>query len=127
MPQIAIMSAQPFAGLTGPLIASGGTLDDGNVGTGEVFPWQWRMSGYTESPPGDKYYLALENSDHYLGGLICRDNKGGPADPEAVEVVRAAQTAFLDGYVKQDAAALDWLRATDWQALSNGRATFETK
>ena len=61
------------------------------------------------------------------GGLICRDNKGGPADPEAVELVRAAQTAFLDGYMKQDAAALDWLRATDWQALSNGRATFETK
>jgi hypothetical protein len=127
MPQIAKMSVDPFAGLTGPLIATGGTLDEGNVGTGEIFPWQWRMSAYTESPPGDKYYLALENADHYLGGLICRDNRGGEADPEAVHIVRAAQTAFLDAYIKQDAEALNWLRTTDFKALTDGRATFETK
>jgi len=121
------MSEDPFGSLTGPLFASGGTLDEGNVGTGVIYPWQWRMSGYTESPPGDKYSLVFENADHYLGGLICRDNRGGEADPEAARIVRAAQTAFLDAYIKQDAEALKWLKSTDYAALTNGRADFEYK
>jgi hypothetical protein len=113
--------------LQGPLIASGGTLDEGNVGTGEIFPWQWRMAPYLLAPAGDKYYLALENSDHYLGGLICRDSKGGEDDPVAVEVVRSAQTAFLDAYIKDDRQAENWLRSGDFEALSQGRASFEFK
>ena len=121
------MAPNAFTGLTGPLIASGGTLDEGNVGTGEIFPWQWRMSGYIDSPPGDKYSLVLNDADHYLGGMICRDNKGGVADPVAVDSVRAAQTAFLDAYVKQDAKAKDWLRSADFAASSGERATFEYK
>ena len=120
-------SANAFDGLTQPLIASGGTLDEGNVGTGEIYPWEWRMSAYTLAPAGDKYAVVLQDADHYLGGLICRSNKGGEDDPVAVEVVRAAQTAFLDAYVKRDQAALEWLRTYDFGAMSDGRATLEYK
>lgn len=127
LPQVPTMSADAFQGLQGPLIATGGTLDEGNVGTGEIFPWQWRMAAYTESPPGDKYYLALDKSDHYLGGLICRDNMGGEDDPVAVATVRAVQTAFLDAYIKGDDRAFDWLAQADIATLSEGRATFESK
>jgi pimeloyl-ACP methyl ester carboxylesterase len=122
MPEVAYMTDDAFAGLAGPLIASGGTLDEGNVGTGVVYPWQWRMSSYTLAPTGDKYSLVLQDADHYLGGLICRDNKGGPDDPVAVSTVRAAQTAFLDAYLKDDASALRWLRSTDFATLSGDRA-----
>jgi pimeloyl-ACP methyl ester carboxylesterase len=126
-PQVPTMSADAFSGLTKALIASGGTLDQGNVGTGEIYPWEWRMSPYRLAPPGDKYEVVVEDADHYLGGLICRDNKGGEDDPVAVEVVRSAQTAFLDAYVKHDQAALGWLRTTDFGAISGGRATLEYK
>jgi hypothetical protein len=126
-PQVPTMSVDAFAGLTKPLIASGGTLDAGNVGTGKIYPWEWRMAPFYLAPEGDKYAVILQDSDHYLGGLICRSNKGGEADPVAVEVVRAAQTAFLDAYVKQDAAALRWLQSGNFTTLSDGRATFEYK
>jgi pimeloyl-ACP methyl ester carboxylesterase len=126
-PQVPTMSADAFTGLTKPLLASGGTLDEGNVGTGEIFPWEWRMSPYRLAPPGDKYEVVVADADHYLGGLICRDNKGGEDDPVAVAVVRSAQAAFLDAHVRQDQAALEWLRATDFGAISNGRATLEYK
>ena len=116
-----------FSGLTGPLFASGGTNDEGNVGTGETFPWQWRMSGYRLAPPGDKYYLVLRDADHYLGGLICRENRGGEPDPEAAEIVRMANTAFLNAYLKGDAAAKRFLRDTDSTVIKNGRAQFEYK
>jgi len=127
VPQVAYMTEDAFAGLTGPLIASGGTLDAGNVGTGVVYPWEWRMAPYTLAPAGDKYSLVLQDADHYLGGLICRDNKGGPDDPEAVHVVRAAQTAFLDAYLKNDERALRWLRTADFSALSGDRAELTYK
>jgi len=127
IPAIPMMTTDAFSGLTGPLIASGGSLDEGNVGSGVTYPWQWRMSAYTEAPADDKYYLALDNADHYLGGLICRSNKGGEADPLAVEVVRSAQTAFLDAYVKGDQRALGWLRSNNFFSMSEGRATFDYK
>lgn len=127
LPDTPYMTEDAFSGLTGPLIANGGTLDEGNVGTGEIYPWEWRMSPYTLAPPGNKYSLILQDADHYLGGLICRDNRGGPDDPVAVAVVRAAQTAFLDSYLKGDRAAGRWLRAADFTELSDGRATFEYK
>jgi pimeloyl-ACP methyl ester carboxylesterase len=122
MPQVAYMTDDAFAGLARPLLASGGTLDEGNVGTGEVYPWQWRMSPYTLARPGDKYSLVLDNADHYLGGLICREDRGGEDDPQAVAVVRAVQTAFLDAYLKDDAAAQAWLVTGDLQGRDGGRA-----
>lgn len=124
MPQ---MAPDGFAGLEGPLIASGGTLDLGNVGSGEIFPYEWRMSPYTLAPPGDKYSVVLERGDHYLGGLICREDRGGDDDPEGAGIVRALQVTFLDAYLRGDARALRFLRTADVDALTGGRARFERK
>jgi predicted dienelactone hydrolase len=124
MPQ---MADNAFAGLAGPLIASGGTLDEGNVGSGQIFPWEWRMSPYTLAPPGDKYSVVLERGDHYLGGLICREDRGGEDDPEGVAILRALQTTFLDAYLKDDRAALRFLGTADVAALTKKRARFERK
>lgn len=125
--QMQQMREDAFDGLTGPLIATGGTLDLGNVGTGVEYSWEWRMSGYTLSPPGDKYWVALQNADHYLGGLICRDNRGGDADPEGVAIDRAMTTAFLDAYVREDASALNFLQTANIEALTGGRAMYAKK
>jgi hypothetical protein len=116
-----------FGSLTGPLIATGGTLDVGNVGTGEIFPYEWRMSPYTLSPAGDKYSVVLENGDHYLGGLICREGKGGDPDPEGVAIDRAMSTAFLDAYLKDESTAKRFLQTADIQVLTGGRAEFQRK
>lgn len=124
MPQ---MAPDGFAGLRGPLLASGGTLDVGNVGSGEIFPWEWRMSPFTLAPPGDKYSLVLERGDHYLGGLICREDRGGDDDAQGVAIVRALQVTFLDAYVKDDARARRFLATADVPALTAGRARFERK
>lgn len=124
MPQ---MADDGFAGLTGPLLASGGTLDLGNVGTAIIYPWEWRMSPYTLAPAGDKYAVVLERGDHYLGGLICRPDRGGDDDPEGAAIVRALQVAFLDAYVKGDRRARRFLATADVARLTDDRARFERK
>lgn len=125
--QMKQMKENSFDGLTGPLIATGGTLDLGRVGDGVDHPWEWRMSGFTMSPPGDKYSVALKDADHYLGGLICRDNRGGEADPQGVAIDRAMTTAFLDAYIKDDELARAFLKTADIAALTDGRAMYSYK
>ena len=121
------MADDAFARLNAPLLVTGGTLDEGNVGAGPVFPWEWRMSAYSQAPAGDKFSLALENADHYLGGLIARDDRGGDADPEGVSILAAVTAAFLDAYVKKNPSAIDWLATIDLKGLTNGRARFAAK
>jgi dienelactone hydrolase len=116
-----------YAGLTLPLIATGGTLDIGDVGGPVKFPWQWRLSGYDLAPAGDKYRVALEDGDHYLGGLMCLPNRGGAPDPEGARLDAALTLAFLDAYLRDDAAARRYLQTADIPALSGGRVRYERK
>jgi dienelactone hydrolase len=122
-----ITSDAGYAGLTLPLIATGGTLDIGDVGGPVKFPWEWRLSGYDLAPAGDKFRVALENGDHYLGGLMCLPNRGGPPDPEGARIDAALTLAFLDAYLRDDAVALDYLRTADITALSGGRVRYARK
>jgi hypothetical protein len=121
------MADDAFDGLTRPLMASGGTLDEGNIGSGEIFPWQWRMSAYSLAPPGDKFEVVLDRGDHYLGGLICRPDRGGAPDAEGLGIVQAETTAFLDAYLRNDSAAQDYLRSATLAQATSGRASFAAK
>jgi hypothetical protein len=112
-----------FEGLRKPLIATGGSNDVGRVNPGGMTGTEWRMQPFLLAPiEGDNYSVITEGTDHYMGGLICNDKMGGEPDYEAVRVVRAMTTAFLDAYIKDDAQAMDYLRATDLSASTNGYA-----
>ncbi len=122
-----LMAPDAFSGLALPLIATGGTLDVGNTGGPVIHPWEWRMSPYTLAPPGDKYSVVLEKGDHYLGGVICRTDRGGDDDPDGAAIDAALTLAFLDAYVKQDARAMRFLATADVATLTAGRARFARK
>jgi predicted dienelactone hydrolase len=122
-----MMAPQAFSGLMLPLIATGGTLDLGNTGGPVIHPWEWRMSPFTLAPPGDKYSLVLENGDHYLGGLICRPDRGGDDDPGGATIDAGLTLAFLDAYVKHETKAIRFLATADIPALTAGRARFARK
>ncbi|MBL8200013.1 MAG: hypothetical protein JNK40_03490 [Chromatiales bacterium] len=122
-----MMAPDAFSGLAIPLIATGGTLDVGNTGGPVIHPWEWRMSPYTLAPPGDKYSVVLENGDHYLGGVICRADRGGEDDPAGAAIDAGLTLAFLDAYVKEDARAMRFLATADVPALTAGRARFSRK
>lgn len=131
MPQMADGS---FGQLTGPVLVTGGTLDTGNTGGPTIFPWEWRMSAYDLSPPGEKYSVVLEEGDHYLGGLICRDDRGGPDnkggahDAGGLEILAGVTTAFLDARLNDDPAAKQFFEDFAANArITAGRARFARK
>ena len=116
-----------FARYTTPVYASGGTKDLGATGRGPIHPWPWRMAAYFETPPGDTYGVVLDEGDHYYGGLICRETAGGPPDYDGLSIIRGTSTAFLDAYLKGDAAAQSFLATADLSDLTNHRASLERK
>ena len=85
------------------------------------------MSPFTLAPSGDKYSVVLEKGDHYLGGVICRTDRGGDDDPEGAAIDADLTLAFLDAYVKQDRSAARFLAASDIPARTAGRARFSRK
>ena len=131
MPQ---MADGAFTQLRGPMMVSGGTRDTRNAGDGVIYPWEWRLQAYEHSPPGNKYSVVLEEGDHYLGGLICRDDRGGPQnrggapDTEGQTILAGVSTAFLDAWLNDDAAARGFLAELDRHAgITGGRARFARK
>lgn len=122
-----MMAPDAFSGLAIPLIATGGTLDVGNTGGPTIHPWEWRMSPFTLAPPGDKFSVVLENGDHYLGGLICRTDRGGADDPQGASIDASLTLAFLDAYVKDEPEAIRFLARDDIAARTTGRARFARK
>ncbi len=132
--RMAQMADGSFDDMPGPVLVTGGTLDTGNTGGPTVFPWEWRMSAYDLSPPGHKYSVVLEEGDHYLGGLICREdrggleNRGGAHDTEGLEILAGVTTAFLDAWLRNDAAAMRFLEEFEQHAaITEGRARFVQK
>jgi pimeloyl-ACP methyl ester carboxylesterase len=121
-PLLEALAEEAYLGIRKPLIATGGTNDVGRVDPGEYSAAEWRTLAFKLAPPGDKYSVITEGSDHYMGGLICTPDRGGDPDPESVAIVAAVTTAFLDAYIKDDKAALEFLKTADIEALTDGQA-----
>ena len=107
-----VLPAEPWRAARVPVFVATGSKDYSGQWQG---PPKARLYDFTtgfEPPAGvPHHYLFIEGMDHYIGGLICRTDKG-PPDPEALRLVSAGSTAFLDAYTKGDRRALALLRGT---------------
>lgn len=73
------------------------------------------------------HYLFIDDMNHYLGGLICKEIEDDEPDHEAARVINGVSTAFLDAYLKDDAGALDFLRQTRMPPSASTRAKLELR
>ena len=75
--------------------------------------WEWHKDGYLAAPAGDKYLLVLKGADHYLGGMVGRDDlEQHPMSDDFLDVTNGLSTAFLDSYLKGSPRAQDTLRSS---------------
>ncbi len=121
--KMAQMPEDLWRGITVPTFMTTGTNDFGTSGKGR------RATDYTldlltgeGAPPGTRYRVVIQDGDHYYGGLVHRAPKDVKPDPEALGIFNSLSTAFLDANVKKDAAALDYLRRVNLEAITGGRA-----
>lgn len=108
-PMPPVLQREDFASLTLPTLVTVGTkdLDQAPGLTG----YEWRRQPYDLIAPGNKYLLVLDGADHYLGGIVGRDDlPRSPDAPTYLAAFNAASTLFLDAWLKNDRAARRQLR-----------------
>ena len=84
--------------------------------------WRMHLMSWETALPGNKYALVVEGADHYLGNLICRPEREGPPQEDALRMVQLTTTAFLDAYLKGDEVAKAFLSSQQLTDTSGGFA-----
>jgi predicted dienelactone hydrolase len=121
---------QSWSDLSKPMLVITGSKDVAAIGSETPAS---RREPYEKAKPGDKYLVFIEGATHssYQGkGPGLRLDREQPPDAELkmiTEVTAAATLAFLDLYLKDDAAARAYLQSEALAAFSGGKATLERK
>jgi len=100
--------ATAFGGVAIPWMIMTGTEDDSPVGNATP---QSRRAVFAALPPGEKYELVLFQGEHQAFGDRVLPGSKRPRDPNHHRVVLALSTAFLDAFLRGDAAARAWLES----------------
>ncbi len=108
-----------------PMMNVTGSRDRGAGGQGP----DWKREPYNFSPAGDKYQLFIEDAVHGLGGIAGAQRTVNSAadNPAHRDYIKTASLAFWDAYLKQDKAALAWLKSDGLERFGKGAVTFSKK
>jgi predicted dienelactone hydrolase len=125
-----LFTADSWSGLSTPMLVITGSKDIAAIGRETPAS---RREPYEKAKPGDKYLVFIEGATHssYQGkGPGLRLDREQPSDAELTmitSVTSSATLAFLDLYLKDDAAARVYLGSEALVAFSGKKATLERK
>jgi predicted dienelactone hydrolase len=124
-----MMPEEPWRLARVPTFIATGSEDFSLVGArdGKKSSSAWQLPPDAEEPDQPHWYLYMEGSDHYLGGVICKQSAPGPKDYDGLEIINGASTAFLEAYIRNDPASQAFLASGDITALTNNRATLDNR
>jgi hypothetical protein len=89
--------------------------------------YEWRRQPYDLIAPGRKYLLTLDGADHYLGGIVGRDDL--PRSPNAALYLadfNRWSTTFLDAYLRERRSPRQQLEAMPESPASRSVSTVST-
>jgi dienelactone hydrolase len=99
-----VLRAADFSTLRVPTLVTVGTNDLQQVPG--LSGQDWRKQPFDLAPAGSKYRLTLDGADHYLGGMVGRDDlPRDPRGPAWLAAFIATSATFLDAYASGRAAA----------------------
>jgi predicted dienelactone hydrolase len=124
-----MMPSEPWRLARVPTFVATGSGDFSLVGArdGKKSKSGWQLPADADRPDQPRWYLFIDEADHYLGGLICKSTAPGPQDFDALNIINGASTAFLESYIRDDQAAAAFLASGDINSLTGGRATLEDR
>ena len=82
---------------------------------------------FDSARPGQNYALVTQGADHYLGNLICRLERENPPQQDALMMLNAVSTTFLDALLKSSPQALAFLQSKQLEKLSSGFSTLSSR
>jgi len=97
---------QAFGAVKIPWLLMTGTKDTSPIGDQTV---ETRLGVFPALPAGDKFELVLENAEHSAFTDRALPGDRAPRNPNHHRAILAISTAFWDAYLKEDAAAKEWM------------------
>jgi predicted dienelactone hydrolase len=117
-------AANPFGSVKIPWMLMTGTRDTAPIGGMDVAS---RLGVFPALPPGDKYEVVLYNAEHsaFVDGPLPGDQEA--RNPNHHRVILALSTAFWDAYLRDDTAALAWLKGAGPHQILEEKDVWKTK
>ncbi len=107
-----------------PMLLTTGTWDS----NAQFWPdWRLHKMSFDTAKEGNNYALITQGADHYLGNLICRPEREQAPQHDALKMLNATSTAFLDAYVKDNAEALAFIEGDQLATLTSGFSVLERR
>jgi len=113
-----------YGGIQIPLLIMTGTDDDSPI---ENFGYEDRLEVYTHSGGPEQHLLVLDKGDHMVYNGSRGKLDANPKRDVHEEIIKMLSLAFWDAYLKDDAAATEWLKgsgASEWLS-SEGEYSFK--
>lgn len=120
-----LLAPANFATLSLPTLVTVGTQDLKQAP--DLSGYEWRRQPYDLIAPGRKYLLTLDGADHYLGGIVGRDDL--PRSPNAALYLadfNRWSTTFLDAYLRERRSPRQQLEAMPESPASRSVSTVST-
>jgi predicted dienelactone hydrolase len=89
--------------------------------------WRAHLLSWKTAPVGEQYALVIQGADHYLGNLICRPELEETPQEDALALINSAVITFLDANLKNEPQAVQQLRSTRLQDVTQGYAVLKTR
>lgn len=128
------ITAESYQGMTRPVLMITGDKDGTPIRGQEGKAGTWRREAFDYTPParpegGGKYLLWITDAWHGFGGINGRAAfpGAGPVANDHVLLVKSTCLAFLDAYLKEDAAALNYLHSPILAQEMQDKARVECK
>jgi len=94
-----LMRPEDFQSLTAPVMVTVGTQDLAQAPG--LTGYEWRRQPFDLVPAGRAYLLTLDGADHYLGGMVGRDDlPRAERGSEYVSEFNSASGLFLDAWLR---------------------------
>lgn len=123
-PMFGVINEDSWKNVAKPMLITTGTWDV----NAQFWPhWELHKMSHDTAPAGDKFALVVDGMDHYLGNLICRPEREEPPQTDALRMVNAVTTAFLNYWLKGDVAAEVFLTSSRLQQLTGDFARLERR
>jgi predicted dienelactone hydrolase len=120
-----LLTPANFATLSLPTLVTVGSEDLKQAP--DLSGYEWRRQPYDLIAPGRKYLLTLDGADHYLGGIVGRDDL--PRSPNAAMYLAEFNrwsTTFLDAYLRDRRSSRWQLEAVPQSPASRAVSTWST-
>ena len=113
-----------FGNVTLPWMLMTGTKDIARIGHATL---EDRLSVFPALPPGGKYELVLHGAEHSAFTERRLPGDTGPRKPHHHRAILALSTAFWDTWLRNDAAAAQWLSGKGPRSLLKPEDRWQTK